>query len=163
MDRHASHTNINFVEFCWNHKIIFICLPPHSTHFLQPLDLVIFLVLKHLYLAKIDEYAACGITGINRDYFLRILGEIQPNIYTPELIIAPLRRQGFFHLTLVGSFSALQKDLYLHSQLHLFQMNWWFYHHLYIQRLPKVTLIELSTAIQFVTQIPYLKQLMQLS
>jgi len=76
MDGHTSYTNIDFVEFCWNHKIIPICLLFHLTHFLQPLDLVIFLILKRLYLAKVDKYAACGITGINRDYFLRILGKI---------------------------------------------------------------------------------------
>jgi len=76
MDGYTSHTNIDFVEFCWNYKIIPICLLPYLTYFLQPLDLVIFLVLKRLYLAKVDEYTARGITGINRDYFLRILGEI---------------------------------------------------------------------------------------
>lgn len=86
MDGHRSYTNIEFIEFCWKHKIIPICLPPHSTHFLQPLDLVIFSVVKRLYSAKVDEYAARGITGINRDYFLQILGEIRPQIYTPELI-----------------------------------------------------------------------------
>jgi len=94
MDGHTSHTNIDFVEFCWNHKIIPICLPPHSTHFLQPLDLVIFSVLKRLYSAKVDEYAARGITGINRGYFLRILGEIRPYIYTPELINSAFEAAG---------------------------------------------------------------------
>jgi len=70
--------NINFVEFCWAHKIIPIYLPPHSTHFLQPLDLVIFSVLKRLYLSKVDKYVAEGVTGINREWFLKILGEIWP-------------------------------------------------------------------------------------
>ena len=77
MDGHSSHTNIEFVEFCWKHKIVPICLPSYLTHFLQLLDLVIFLVVKRLYSAKVDEYVACGITGINRDYFLQILGEIK--------------------------------------------------------------------------------------
>ncbi|OCK91568.1 uncharacterized protein K441DRAFT_455319, partial [Cenococcum geophilum 1.58] len=50
--------------------IIPIYLPPYLTHFLQPLDLIIFSVLKRLYLAKVNKYIARGITGINRDYFL---------------------------------------------------------------------------------------------
>ena len=70
MDRHSSYTNIEFIEFYWKHKIIPICLPPYLTYFLQPLDLIIFLVVKRLYLAKVDKYVARGITGINRDYFL---------------------------------------------------------------------------------------------
>ena len=94
MDGHSSHTNIDFVEFCWNHKIIPICLPPHSIHLLQPLDLVIFSVLKRLYSAKVDEYAARGVTGINRDCFLRILGEIRAYIYTPELINSTFEAAG---------------------------------------------------------------------
>ena len=60
------------------YKIIPICLLPHSTYLLQPLDLVIFLVLKRLYLAKVNEYTLNGITGINKEYFLKIIGEIWP-------------------------------------------------------------------------------------
>jgi len=76
MDGHSSYINVDFVKYCWNHKIIPVCLPPHSTHILQPLDLVIFSLLKRAYSTKVDEYAACGITGINKDYFIKILGEI---------------------------------------------------------------------------------------
>lgn len=94
MDGHSSHVNINFVEFCWAYKIIPICLPPHSTHFLQPLNLVIFLVLKRLYSSKVDEYAVEGVTGINREWFLKILGEIRPQVYTTELINSAFEAAG---------------------------------------------------------------------
>jgi len=78
MDGHSSHVNIEFIKFCWLKKIILIYLPSHSTYLLQPLDLVIFSVLKRLYLSKVNKFAACGITGINRDYFLCILSKIRP-------------------------------------------------------------------------------------
>ncbi|OCK96179.1 uncharacterized protein K441DRAFT_509639, partial [Cenococcum geophilum 1.58] len=61
-------------------------LPPYSTHLLQPLDLVIFPQLKRLYLSKVNKYATRGITRINKEYFLKILGEIYPQIYTLRLI-----------------------------------------------------------------------------
>ena len=96
MDGYSSHINIKFVKLCWLKKIIPICLPPHLTHFLQPLDLVIFSVVKRLYLSKVDEYAACGITGINREYFLKILGEIRPQIYTRELIRSAFEAAGLY-------------------------------------------------------------------
>ena len=57
-------------------KIILIYLPLYLIHLLQPLDLVIFLQLIHLYSSKVNKYAICGITRINKEYFLRILGEI---------------------------------------------------------------------------------------
>jgi len=87
MDGHSSHINVNFVEYCWNHKIIPICLPLHLTHLLQPLDLVIFSLLKHAYSTKVNEYAACGITGINKGYFIKIFSKIRLQIYTKTLII----------------------------------------------------------------------------
>jgi len=73
MDGHSSYVNIEFIEFIefyWLKKIIPIYLLPHSIYLLQPLNLVIFLVLKRLYLLKVDKYTAYSITGINRDYFL---------------------------------------------------------------------------------------------
>jgi len=78
MDGHSSYVNIKFVKFCWLKKIIPIYLPLYSTYLLQLLDLVIFLVLKRLYLSKVNKFAAYSITSINRDYFLRILGKIRP-------------------------------------------------------------------------------------
>ena len=51
-------------------------------------------MVKRLYSAKVDEYSARGITGINRDYFLQILGEIRPQIYTPELIDSTFKAAG---------------------------------------------------------------------
>ena len=100
MDGHSSHVNIEFIKFCWAKKIIPICLPLYLTHLLQPLDLVIFSVLKRLYLSKVDKYAARGITGINRDYFLQILSEIWPQIYTRELIRSAFKAVGLLPLNL---------------------------------------------------------------
>ncbi|OCK86972.1 uncharacterized protein K441DRAFT_596716, partial [Cenococcum geophilum 1.58] len=51
-------------------KIIPIYLPSYLTHFLQPLDLIVFSVVKRLCLAKVNKYAAYSVTSINRDYFL---------------------------------------------------------------------------------------------
>jgi len=96
MDGYSSHVNIEFVELCWLKKIVPIYLPPHSTHLLQPLDLVIFSVVKRLYSSKVNKYAACGITGINREYFLKILGEIRPRIYTRELIRSAFEAAGLY-------------------------------------------------------------------
>ena len=42
----------------------------------KPLNLVIFLVLKRLYLSKVNKYIVEGVTSINREWFLKILGEI---------------------------------------------------------------------------------------
>ena len=42
IDGYESHLSVQFVRYCEMEKIILLCLPPHSTHFLQLLDVVIF-------------------------------------------------------------------------------------------------------------------------
>jgi len=48
-DGYRSHVNIIFLEFCIKHKIVPFCLPPHTTHRLQPLDVAIFTLYKHIF------------------------------------------------------------------------------------------------------------------
>ena len=45
-DGHKSHINIDVIDLCRNNDIILYCLPPHTTHALQPLDVAVFKSLK---------------------------------------------------------------------------------------------------------------------
>ncbi|KAH6497936.1 hypothetical protein HBI58_041530 [Parastagonospora nodorum] len=38
IDGHESHDSLEFQQYCKDNKIITICMPPHSSHLLQPLD-----------------------------------------------------------------------------------------------------------------------------
>lgn len=42
MDNHLTHFDVNLVELAMQHEVILLCLPPHTTHALQPLDVVTF-------------------------------------------------------------------------------------------------------------------------
>jgi hypothetical protein len=42
LDRHGSHLIIEFMDYCWDNKIVPFLLPPYSTHLLQPCDVGIF-------------------------------------------------------------------------------------------------------------------------
>jgi len=44
-DGHGSHITVPFLEYCEEHNIVPFCLPPHSTHLLQPLDIGCFQAL----------------------------------------------------------------------------------------------------------------------
>jgi hypothetical protein len=41
LDGHESHLNQEFKDYCLEHKILTLCMPPHSSHILQPLDVVL--------------------------------------------------------------------------------------------------------------------------
>lgn len=53
VDGHESHQSFQFHEMCKKEKIIALCMPSHSSHILQPLDLVCFALLKRAYGMKL--------------------------------------------------------------------------------------------------------------
>jgi len=42
LDGFGSHCTKEFLEYCEVNNIVVFCLPPHSSHLLQPLDVVVF-------------------------------------------------------------------------------------------------------------------------
>ena len=55
LDRHRSHVTPEFDLFCKDHCIITLCMPPHSSHLLQPLDVSYFAGLKQSYGRQIED------------------------------------------------------------------------------------------------------------
>ena len=45
-DGHKSHITLEVVDTCRENESILFCLPPHTTHALQPLDVAVFKSLK---------------------------------------------------------------------------------------------------------------------
>ena len=54
VDGHESHHSTEFELFCQDHKIITLCMPSHSSHILQPLDVGCFGPLKKAYGREIE-------------------------------------------------------------------------------------------------------------
>jgi DDE superfamily endonuclease len=72
LDGHESHVSLQFVEYCEAHKIVPLCLPPHSTHILQPLDVSIFGPLARAYKKRLYDTALYGALAITKQEFLEI-------------------------------------------------------------------------------------------
>ena len=53
LDGHTSHLSTAVIRFCIASKIILLCLPPHTTHLLQPLDVGIFAPLANTYKSRV--------------------------------------------------------------------------------------------------------------
>jgi hypothetical protein len=49
LDGYKSHVNQDFKDYCLEQKILTLCMPAHSSHILQPLDVVCFSPLKLKY------------------------------------------------------------------------------------------------------------------
>lgn len=59
LDNHTSHRSLEAVSYCRENHVYMLILPPHCTHLLQPLDLVIFSPLKNLFSDLLKGISYC--------------------------------------------------------------------------------------------------------
>jgi hypothetical protein len=69
LDGHESHHSDEFEEYCKAHDIVTLCMPAHSSHILQPLDVGCFSPLKKAYGRQIEDMMSTHITHITKDDF----------------------------------------------------------------------------------------------
>ena len=69
LDGHESHISAEFEDYCKENNIITLCLPSHSSHLIQPLDVGCFSVLKKRYGTQIEHFIKARIMHIGKDDF----------------------------------------------------------------------------------------------
>jgi hypothetical protein len=69
LDGHESHHSTDFELYCKENNIITLCMPAHSSHRLQPLDVGCFRALKRSYGAEIEKLMRLHITHISKEDF----------------------------------------------------------------------------------------------
>ena len=69
LDGYESHHSTDFELLCKENNIITLCMPPHSSHKLQPLDVGCFRALKRSYGAEIEKLMRVQITYISKEDF----------------------------------------------------------------------------------------------
>jgi hypothetical protein len=94
IDGHESHCSIDFQDRCKEKKIIALCMPPHSSHLLQPLDVACFSPLKRAYGDEISALARDRIHHINKQTFLPAFKVAFKKAFTRENACAGFRGAG---------------------------------------------------------------------
>jgi hypothetical protein len=69
-DGHGSHQTAEFRDFCLRNAILTLCMPAHTSHILQPLDVSCFGPLKKAYGSQIESKMRLGINHITKEEFL---------------------------------------------------------------------------------------------
>ena len=69
LDGHESHLSAQFEEFCKEKNIVTLCLPAHSSHLTQPLDVGCFSVLKRMYSRELEAFIKVHINHITKTEF----------------------------------------------------------------------------------------------
>ncbi|XP_065650607.1 uncharacterized protein LOC136078741 [Hydra vulgaris] len=92
----SSHISAKVINVCEKNKILFVCLPPNSTHITQLLDVAFFKPLKTAWRRIITEYkdssAGCTKTSLEKQHFPELLNKL---LIAIELIQANNLKSGF--------------------------------------------------------------------
>jgi hypothetical protein len=86
VDGHGSHCTIPFYKYCVENKIILYCLPPHTTHHLQPLDVGIFSPLAAAYRKRCREHGRYAHLKVDKLDFLRYYEGAREETFTEATI-----------------------------------------------------------------------------
>ncbi|RPA96086.1 hypothetical protein L873DRAFT_1695895, partial [Choiromyces venosus 120613-1] len=83
-----SHCTREFIEYCDNAKIIPFCLTPHSSHLLQPLDVVVLQPYKHNHSQAVEAAICTRCTDFDKVEFLMAIDSIWQQTFKPMTICA---------------------------------------------------------------------------
>jgi hypothetical protein len=90
MDGHDTHVSDDFLAKCKVMNIIPVCMPAHSSHLCQPMDVSVFGPFKRAYTKKIEKLTRLRITNVDKVDFLEAIKDAIPEAFTEENV-----RSGF--------------------------------------------------------------------
>ena len=94
LDGHESYKLLSFQELCEENKIITLCMPPHSSHILQPLDVGCFAPLKRAYSKEIRALALDHIGRIDKKAFIATFARVFKQAFLKANITASFKATG---------------------------------------------------------------------
>lgn len=94
LDGHNSHCSAEFEQFCQNKDIVTLCIPAHSSHILQPLDVCCFAPLKQAYSQQVEGFIRLNINHIAKHHFLSAFKNAYNVAITEKNIISAFENTG---------------------------------------------------------------------
>jgi len=98
LDGHESHHSLKFQELCKENNIYTLCMPPHSSHLLQPLDVGCFSPLKRAYSREVKSLIRHNINHVTKLEFLPAFKAAFSQSFTPANICSAFRGAGLVPL-----------------------------------------------------------------
>jgi DDE superfamily endonuclease len=93
-DGYKSHFTHEVLEFCEFNNIHVFGLPPHTSHILQPLDVVLFQPYKHWHAQTLDQATRRGCSKFGKLEFLGAIKSIREMTFKKASILAGFRECG---------------------------------------------------------------------
>ena len=87
LDGHVSHVSIKVITECQKANVHLVCLPPHSSHVLQPLDVGVFGPLKQSWRGILNAYyMESRYKNLSKEAFPKLLLKLHKSIKPHNLI-----------------------------------------------------------------------------
>ncbi len=96
VDGHASHCSLAFLDLAVKLDIIVVSYPPHTTHALQGLDVVIFSALKHHWQLVRDARERGSGLPVKKEDFLSVYAHARMATLTEAMIKEAFRKTGAY-------------------------------------------------------------------
>ncbi|KHJ32976.1 hypothetical protein EV44_g3566 [Erysiphe necator] len=94
IDGHDSHQYLEFEKYFDDNDIIIRCLPPHSSHITQPLDLGVFSILKSEHGNQIKGLSRVGFKMIQKEDFIAAFVRIFDKVFSKTHIESAWKASG---------------------------------------------------------------------
>lgn len=107
-DGHNSHLTFNTVKLAIDNNIVILCLPPNTSHALQPLDVGVFRAVKVTWRKILNSwFTESRMQSVDKAVFPRLLGRLWPQLQASHGINAfkgaglyPADREAVMHRVL---------------------------------------------------------------
>ena len=93
-DGHGSHDTLDLIEIAREHNIILFCLPPHTTHKLQPLDVGVFGPFSRAWTDRCDEIVEDTGEEMPREDFVKEYMNVRSASFKATTIQTAWRKSG---------------------------------------------------------------------
>ena len=94
LDGYGSHCTKEFLDFCDDHHIVPYCLSSHTSHLLQPLDVVCFQPYKHFHVEAVGEATRTGCSDFNKLEYFAALSTVREQTSKRTTILSAFRQTG---------------------------------------------------------------------
>lgn len=98
LDGHKSHITIDVIRLARENNITILCLPPHATHILQPLDVSVFKPAKTVWRKLVSEQIRAKVSNISKEIFPSLLKSLveSNNAFKRQHVISGFECTGLY-------------------------------------------------------------------
>lgn len=95
-DGHGSHNQWDLIRQACSQGIILLCLPPHTTHKLQPLDVGVFGLFLRAWIEQCDDIVELTDHEMPREDFVKEYMAVRNTTFKQTTIQAAWRKSGLW-------------------------------------------------------------------